>query len=328
MLGARCMVEAVYNSSMPFHWNATTVQMIQENIGSQPASRRPPGGNRWDSQPNGNESRGRIDERVYGSHVRDTRDSRDRHPSPSRRSPLRRERRRSPLPTRRSPSPIRRAEKRERSRERSRSPRRETTRDREVSPPRRRARVVPRYNCKAVKPLVPRSMSCADLRTRYKNLYVPSDFISAKVDWVDSFNLENQFNIGLNPVIFHVNHKDIDIPEAKFTPEQLEPVSDEDHRFCVRTLLLSHPGIAEVRKKVFGLLPDGSIDENIEVIPFNKAIHFLTGIRGRNEVMALGGAWSPSKDGENPLDLPTQINTAVRTIRELIGVDLSACPTW
>uniref|UniRef100_A0AC34Q518 SAP domain-containing protein n=1 Tax=Panagrolaimus sp. JU765 TaxID=591449 RepID=A0AC34Q518_9BILA len=333
MLGARCMVKAVYNSSMPFHWNATSVQLIQDNqmSGNQPQRRATT--NRWDP-PNGNDSRNRIDERSvpYGSHVRDSRDSRDNYSS--RRSPPRRDRvsRRSPPPVRRpSPgkSPVRRVEKRERSRERSRSPRRETTRDRTMSPPRRRARVIPRYVCRTiVRSLISKTLDCADLRVRYKNLYVPSDFITIKMDWLDSFNLEDQFKVGLNPITFHVAHKDVDIPADKFTAEQLEPASDEDHRFCVRTLLLSHNGITDFRKKVFGLLPDGSIDETAELLTFNKALHFLTGIRGRNEVMGLGGAWSPSKDGENPLDLSTQINTAVRSTREMIGVDLSACATW
>lgn len=326
MLGSRCMVEAVYNPSMPFKWNAASVQMFQDNPVSHQPSRNTGSRNRWESQHNGNDVRSRDHDRGsgYGSHVRDNRDSRDY----SRRSPVRRDRgsRRSPPPVRRnSPSPIRR-EKRERTR--SRSPRREVTRDRSISPPRRRARVVPRYICKGSKPLPPSIMGCTDLRIRYKNLYIPSDFIQVKFDWVNSFSLENQFSIAMNPVTFHVLHKDVSVPEDIIPPEDLLPASDEDQRFSVRTLLLSHNGIVDFNKKVFGLLPDGSIDENNENQPFNKGIQFLTGVRGRSEFMALGGAWSPSKDGPNPLDLPTQINTATRKIRELLGVDLSGCQTW
>lgn len=44
--------------------------------------------------------------------------------------------------------------------------------------------------------------------------------------------------------------------------------------------------------------------------------------------MGIGGAWSPSLDGENPEDPQTQINTAVRTTHALTGIDLSDCPRW
>lgn len=51
-------------------------------------------------------------------------------------------------------------------------------------------------------------------------------------------------------------------------------------------------------------------------------------MKGKNEYMCIGGSWSPSLDGENPLDPQTQINTAVRTTRTLTGLDLSDCARW
>uniref|UniRef100_A0A914Z9H8 SAP domain-containing protein n=1 Tax=Panagrolaimus superbus TaxID=310955 RepID=A0A914Z9H8_9BILA len=327
---------------MPFHWNATSVQIIPDNNPptlhqSAQRTRMPQqGGNRWESSTNGADTSSRHNDRSnnYRNH-----EHRDRDMAHSRRSPVhnRRDnihpvRRRSPPPRRSSPgkSPMRRPEKRERS-PRSSPPRRyrDESRTREESgPPSRRARVTPRYICKSVRPLISKNVTCSDLRQRYSRLYVPSDFITCEMSWLDSFALDAPFQIGLNPISFHPVHKDVDIPVGTYPPEELESPGDEDNRFIVRTLLLSHSGIADIRKKVFGLLPDGSIDENAETVPFNKAIQFLTGIRGRNEVMAIGGAYSPSKDGENPLDLPTLIKTAVRSTRELTGVDLSTCPTW
>lgn len=44
--------------------------------------------------------------------------------------------------------------------------------------------------------------------------------------------------------------------------------------------------------------------------------------------LGIGGTWSPSLDGENPLDPQTLIKTAVRTTKAMTGVDLSKCPTW
>lgn len=54
----------------------------------------------------------------------------------------------------------------------------------------------------------------------------------------------------------------------------------------------------------------------------------LLGVKGKNDFMAIGGAWSSSLDGENPSDPQTQINTAIRTTRALTGVDLSSCSKW
>lgn len=44
--------------------------------------------------------------------------------------------------------------------------------------------------------------------------------------------------------------------------------------------------------------------------------------------MCIGGPWSPSLDGENPLDPQTLINTAVRSARTLTGLNLSGCARW
>uniref|UniRef100_A0A7E4VAE0 DBC1 domain-containing protein n=1 Tax=Panagrellus redivivus TaxID=6233 RepID=A0A7E4VAE0_PANRE len=337
VIGARCMVEAVYNSSMPFHWNATSVQMIPDN--NPPAMHnnmggrnRMQGGNRWDPSPsNGpdNRSRGGPDDRYnnHNNHRGGDRDIGRARSPPPRREP-RPVIRRSP-PRRLSPgkSPVRRPEKRERT-PRVISPRRDASVHGSREPPRRRARITPRYACRPVKTVVNKNVTCADLRTRYKSLYVPSDFVSAEMSWLDSFPLDAPSQLGANPVNFHVCHKDVDFESADYTPEQLTPPSDEDHRFTVRILLLTNPGIVEFRKKVFSLLPDGSIDEAQENVNFNKAVHFLTGIRGRNEVMAIGGAWSPTVDGGDPTSLGTQIKVAVRSTLQLTGVDLSNVSTW
>lgn len=44
--------------------------------------------------------------------------------------------------------------------------------------------------------------------------------------------------------------------------------------------------------------------------------------------MGIGGAWSPSLDGLNPIDPQTIINTATRTTYALTGIDLSSCSRW
>lgn len=127
---------------------------------------------------------------------------------------------------------------------------------------------------------------------------------------------------------FHVLHKDVDYPFVDTNSLPAEIPEDADSRYIVKVLLLAHPGAIDIRKKVTGLMADGSIDENVDVQNVFKVLQFVTGNRGKNEVMGIGGAYSPSLDGPNPLDPQTLIKTAVRTTLAMTGVDLSNCSTW
>lgn len=52
-------------------------------------------------------------------------------------------------------------------------------------------------------------------------------------------------------------------------------------------------------------------------------------MRSKSEVMAIGGAWSPSLDGADPANDPAVlVRTATRTVKALTGLDLSACSQW
>lgn len=60
-----------------------------------------------------------------------------------------------------------------------------------------------------------------------------------------------------------------------------------------------------------------------------RLINFLVGQKGKNEVMAIGGPWSPSLDGADPVnDTSVLIKTAIRTTKALAGIDLTACTQW
>ncbi len=60
-----------------------------------------------------------------------------------------------------------------------------------------------------------------------------------------------------------------------------------------------------------------------------KVIQFLVGNKGKHELMALGGPWSRSLDGPDPAtNKQTLINTAIRTVKALTGIDLSPCNQW
>jgi hypothetical protein len=59
-----------------------------------------------------------------------------------------------------------------------------------------------------------------------------------------------------------------------------------------------------------------------------KIVFFFKGHRGKGEYMCIGGAWSPSLDGSNPLDPITLVKTAIRTTLAMTGLDLGDCSKW
>ncbi|UMM26877.1 hypothetical protein L5515_010402 [Caenorhabditis briggsae] len=345
-VGDKVMVEANYNPSMPFKWNAYRIQLLnaatqQDQVRQAPPQQQLPpqrqetqrwGGNqaandRGDRNGRGNESP------LHRSNAprRHSPPPRRQSPPPRRSSPKRqpRESRRSPPPRRASPrraaSPAVQPAKNDRKRERSPSGsvalsiRRDS-----ASPPRRRARIIPRYECRIQKPtLLSQIVSGSVLRHRYSKLYLPSDYVDLSFDWVRTIQLDMSMDLN-NAIQFHVFNKDVDwIGDA--LPE-LEP-EDADHRHQVKVLLLSHAGKTEVVKKSFCLMADGTTDDHQEPQSLLKNLHFLVGARGK-ETMGIGGSWSPSLDGADPTSTTTMIRTAVRTTRALTGIDLSSVSQW
>ena len=77
-------------------------------------------------------------------------------------------------------------------------------------------------------------MKCTDLRRRYANLYIPSDFIRADFDWITSLKLEQPVKFSPHPITFHVLHKDVDIPLAEGDQLPQENPVDADSRYIVK----------------------------------------------------------------------------------------------
>ncbi|KAL7072465.1 hypothetical protein ACQ4LE_008298 [Meloidogyne hapla] len=345
-LGDRVMVEANYNPSMPFKWNAYLVRLLQQDTsqssgGHQQQSRQLPppqqqqnqngmsSSNRWSGTGGSGERRSNV--------VREE-PRRQIQPSISRRSPVTKRptsRQRSPprrsTPRKREPSPRREVfgkKEREHDRGDSVSVRGQSTKDAD-SPPRRRQRIIPRYHCNLPKQTLPLGdMKNSDLRRRYASLYIPSDFIRCSFDWITSIPLETPIKFSPHQINFHILHKDIDPPLAIGEEPPIENPSDADYRYIVKVMLISHPGLMAIRRKLSGLMSDGSIDEATETQPLTKTIQLLVGHRGKGEYMCIGGAWSPSLDGQNPLDPVTLVKTAIRTTRAMTGLNLSDCSKW
>ncbi|RLU19767.1 hypothetical protein DMN91_008325 [Ooceraea biroi] len=199
---------------------------------------------------------------------------------------------------------------REREKKEDRSPSR--TRRSKSPRPRRRTRVVPRYMVQI--PKIALDLPEADvleIRRRYQNMYIPSDFFSTNFRWVDAFPPHMPFTLN-KPCSFHVMHKDVD-PCYENTAV-LEP-SDADYLFSAKVMLISMPAMEEIYKRCCGVSEDRDPDR--DYVHPTRLINFLVGLRGKNETMAIGGPWSPSLDGPNPEKDPSVlIRTADDTMPE------------
>lgn len=180
-----------------------------------------------------------------------------------------------------------------------------------------------------------RELGVVDLRKRYPNMYIPSDFFHAHICWQECFPLQRPF--GLNyPCCFQVLPKDTCPPPASvlgtiqpvasLPPAVLDP-TDVNFSFSAKVMLLSSPSLEELYQQTCALAEDES--RLGTALHPARVLSFLVGLKGKSETVAIGGPWSLSLDGPNPdSDPQTLIRTAVRTCRALTGIDLSACTQW
>ncbi|XP_014276938.1 cell division cycle and apoptosis regulator protein 1 isoform X3 [Halyomorpha halys] len=316
-VGDRVLVEAVYNANMPFKWNATRIQVLsmqdqrsgqnygrsqsnynavpppKVNSGSPAGNRYGGGGSRFSNASGDRGGRGmggnmRRDEQDSRKRRRDDRDKDDKAKSP---------------PRKRSKSPNRQA--------------------------RRPRRPVPRYSVTVPKTnLNTHEADVVEVKKRYPNMYIPSDFFLSIFQWTETFPIGKPISLDY-PCTFHVMHKDVDnIDENNAV---LEP-PDADYLYCAKVMLMASPGLEELYSKCIVMAEDregsrSTVDEDSLSHP-TRLIHFLVGTRGK-ENMAIGGPWSPSLDGPNPSEDPgVLVKTAIRTTKALTGIDLSDCTQW
>ncbi|XP_043470873.1 cell division cycle and apoptosis regulator protein 1-like [Leptopilina heterotoma] len=328
VVGDRVLVEASYNPSMPFKWNATRIQVLpmgnssnNSNVNTHQSSQS----NRQQQQIRPSGTYNAVPPPSENSNSRFSSNNNSGVASTNRTKAGRiRERSRE---RRNDDEEIERKRRREeRNREREKKDERSPSRTRRSkSPrPRRRTRVVPRYMVQI--PKIALDLPEADvleIKRRYQNMYIPSDFFSTNLRWVDAFPPHVPFTLN-KPCSFHVMHKDVD----SYTENSavLEP-PDSDYLFSAKVMLISMPAMEEIYKRCCGVTEDRDPDR--DYIHPTRLINFLVGLRGKNETMAIGGPWSPSLDGPNPEKDPSVlIRTAIRTCKALTGIDLSSCTQW
>lgn len=185
-----------------------------------------------------------------------------------------------------------------------------------------------------------------DLKTQYPNLYIPSDFFTCKYSWLNSFRVDRPLKFA-NTCKFHVMRKEC---QSIFKNDAVFEPNDINHAWTVKVfyriiqliplialikfilffkvMLLAMPDLNDLYKRCCDLGDDDRWKDDRLDNP-KKLIHFLVGTKGKHELMAIGGPWSPSLDGLNPESNPqTLINTAIRTTKALTGIDLSSCTQW
>lgn len=168
-----------------------------------------------------------------------------------------------------------------------------------------------------------------ELKKRYGNLYIPSDFFTAKHVWNNAYPIEEPFKVQY-ATSFHVFNKDsVDPPTPDLGPSkwQFDP-PDSDYTWVAKVMLLASPNIEDLYEKTCNFVDKDSKDREDLVHP-TRALKWLVGLKEKREIMAIGGPWSPSQDGADPVNDPTTlIKTAIRTCGALTGIDLSACTKW
>ncbi|XP_054708113.1 cell division cycle and apoptosis regulator protein 1-like [Uloborus diversus] len=357
--GERVLVEATYNPSMPFKWTATRIQvlpnqvvqvnvqptnntrpqLLQQQQRTQPLGLPPQGVNPLSlaaNQPAFStvgqlmESLGQQQQRLniqqnnqhnwiqevdYGEVIdgkmsRMNQLGRRQHSPPRRERDLRRERYRD----RYSPPPPRKRSRSPPPRRPSRSP-----------PPRRRPRIIPRYTVQIPKISLDLKIgNVMELRKRYSNLYIPSDFCGVNFLWQEAFPPHRPFSMD-HPCTFHIIGKDA---EPVFENDAVLDAPDADYSYSAKVMLMSSPALGEIFHKSCSLAEDGEDSRENHVHPA-RLLQFLVGLRGKNETVAIGGPWSPSLDGPDPdKDPSTLVRTAIRTCRALTGIDLGKCIQW
>ncbi|KAB0391249.1 hypothetical protein E2I00_019521, partial [Balaenoptera physalus] len=351
-VGDRVLVEATYNPNMPFKWNAQRIQTLpnQNQSQTQPLLKTPPAvlqpiapqttfGVQAQPQP-----QSLLQAQISAASITPLLQTQPQpllqqpqqkagllqppvrivsQPQPARRldPPSRfsgRNDRGDQVPNRKDDRSRERERERRRSRERSpqrkRSRERSPRRERERSP-RRVRRVVPRYTVQFSNP----SCDMMELRRRYQNLYIPSDFFDAQFTWVDAFPLSRPFQLG-NYCNFYVMHREVESLEKNMAV--LDP-PDADHLYSAKVMLMASPSMEDLYHKSCALAEDPQELRDGFQHPA-RLVKFLVGMKGKDEAMAIGGHWSPSLDGPDPEKDPSVlIKTAIRCCKALTGIDLS-----
>ncbi|XP_066895972.1 cell cycle and apoptosis regulator protein 2 isoform X4 [Kogia breviceps] len=161
-----------------------------------------------------------------------------------------------------------------------------------------------------------------ELQRRYRTLLVPSDFLAVHLSWLSAFPLSQPFSLH-HPSRIQASSEKEPAPDAGAEPTP----TDSDPAYSSKVLLLSSPGLEELYRCCMLFVDDMAEPRETPEHPL-KQIKFLLGQK-EEEVVLVGGEWSPSLDGLDPKgDQQVLVRTAIRCAQAQTGIDLSACTKW
>ncbi|KAL4433711.1 hypothetical protein ABPG75_000152 [Micractinium tetrahymenae] len=222
----------------------------------------------------------------------------------------------------------RRAEREARDRER----REHHTRDRDRRRSRSRSRSPSRrYSCKPPQqPTYEGDRAVATISKRYKDLYLPSDFVKVRPAWQQSLPECNPYPID-RPISFDFKEASKEgskepaspAPAASAAATGGSGLSEEEvasgRCWSARVVLVGgvNPAQLEAGEK------DGKLWHNPA-----KKISFVLLKHDKREYGLVGGAWDPQDGGHPEKDPAVLTRTAVRHFKVATGLDLSGCMQW
>jgi hypothetical protein len=166
----------------------------------------------------------------------------------------------------------------------------------------------------------------AETQRRYRSkIYTPSHFVAADNKGWEAFENTKIVNhiVPESPLsVVPIRNED----EFNAFAEQAEP-EDLDPKYQARILMIAGPG----QEKLMDLCAKSDIKSRTKIARTNKNLLRCVGaiVDYRNNQYYLpGGSWSPSVDGEDIDDGQTLINTAIRSAKKALGIDLSGVKNW
>uniref|UniRef100_A0A183AK28 SAP domain-containing protein n=1 Tax=Echinostoma caproni TaxID=27848 RepID=A0A183AK28_9TREM len=157
-----------------------------------------------------------------------------------------------------------------------------------------------------------------DLRYRFPSVLAPVDLYRVVCHWQNSFPLLKPFYPEGSSV-----YQILDSPKESFESKASDCTTESG--YFVNVLLLSMPQMTSLHEKTVVRAENSERTRG----SLRKYVQIMASVKGNEGFKAIGGSWKADLDGADPAKDPrTLINTAIRTCKEQLKLDLSSCTQW